>query len=96
MKCKCTLPSGLTTDELKRFHPKCELCGWKIPITGSVGSGELWRDSNGEIYLTFVEHNGATGLLAITTEGFLIASSNIAWPITRLPEGTVLTCIQSV
>jgi len=94
MKYTCILPSGVDTDELKRFHPKCDVCGGQISITSSLSSGELWRDAAGEVYLSFVEHCAATGLLHITEAGFLIASQNVAWPITRLPEGTVLTIKQ--
>lgn len=91
---KCILPSGVNTEDLRKYHKNCDICGAQMSMTSALSSGEIWRDSNGEIYLSFIEHSAATGLIHAGKEGFLIASKNIAWPIHRLPAGTVLTITQ--
>jgi len=94
MKYSCIYPNKVKDKDLQRFHPKCNICGGEVSKTVALSSGELWKDSKGKLYLSFINHDAATDLLAITKEGFSIASSNIAWPIKRCPPKTKLTIIQ--
>ena len=95
MKRKCILPNGIDLDTMKNYHEKCQICGASLWMTQAFGSGVMFRDGKGELYLSIVKGDAGTALVALTDSGHAIESSNIEWPITRLPEGTILTLKQT-
>jgi hypothetical protein len=91
---KCTYPSGAKNANLRRFNHVCDVCGGEVSLTGNLGSGELWKDSKGELFLSIRRSNASTSLVAVSEDGYLIESSEITWPLLRCPVGTILQLTQ--
>jgi hypothetical protein len=80
---KCTYPSGAKNANLRCFNHVCDVCGGEVSLTGNLGSGELWKDSKGELFLSIRRSNASTSLVAVSEDGYLIESSEITWPLLR-------------